>query len=124
MILFAELEQTVADCLVQLNLNEFLVELAQVPDILTRLSYPESEDVTIFAPSNEAIIDLDDITRALLFSEETRAMTVGGHLGNGRIREKNFFNGRIVDTLAEDVSVHIGQAKNKTTKFNVKVVII
>ena len=113
---FAVLEESVLDCLVKLNLNEFLAELVQVEDLLTRLSDPESKDVTIFAPSDDAIINLDDILRARLFSDETRATTVGGHVVDGLILEKHLFHSGIVNTLANNISLHVGQVRNGTTK--------
>ena len=104
------------DCLNQLALNEFLTETNQLPDIVERFESLETDPITVFALSNEAFAGLDDITRALLFSNIARETTISAHIGEGRVPENRLFNGQLIQTLASNVSLHIGKTGSRTVK--------
>ena len=75
------LRDSVLDCLVDLGLTSVLLELGNVPEILTKLgsSGDDSTDqpsYTFFAPSNEAFDALSDLNRP---SSQT---ILGGHIVN------------------------------------------
>ncbi len=104
------------DCLNELALNEFLTETNQLPDIVERFESLETDPITVFALSNEAFAGLDDITRALLFSNIARETTIAAHIGEGRVPENRLFNGQLIQTLASNVSLHIGKTGSRTVK--------
>ena len=106
------------DCLGELNLGEFLSQILQVPNIQGRLGSADSDEVTVFAPSNEALVNLDDITRGLLFGDATRETSVSAHIGDGSFTAKKLSHGSFVKTLAPNVTVHIGRTRNGTVKVN------
>ena len=103
------------DCLEELALNEFLTETIELPDIVERFE-SETDPITVFAISNEAFAGLDDITRALLFSNIARETTISAHIGEGSIPKNRLFNGQLIQTLASNVSLHIGKTGNRTVK--------
>ncbi len=103
------------DCLNELALNEFLTETNELPDIVERFE-SETDPITVFALSNEAFAGLNDITRALLFNIITRETIISAHIGEGSIPENKLFNGQLIQTLASNVSLHIGKTRNSTVK--------
>ena len=109
------------DCLGELNLGEFLAQIAQVPNIQDRLGSSDSDEVTVFAPSNEALVNLDDITRELLFGDATRETSVSAHIGDGSFTAKKCSHGSFIDTLAPNVTVHTGRTTNGTVKVKTKI---
>ncbi len=108
------LRENVFDCLTELGLNDFLDEANQLPDIMER--FESSDPITVFALSNEVFAGLDDITRTLLFSEIARETTISAHIGEGRVPENKLFNGQLIETLASNVSLHIGRTGDKTVE--------
>ena len=115
--MFVVLRNSVLDCLGELNLGEFLSQILQVPNIQGRLGSADSDEVTVFAPSNEALVNLDDITRGLLFGDATRETSVSAHIGDGSFTTKRLSHGCFIDTLASNVTVHIGKIRmNETVK--------
>ncbi|XP_064405588.1 periostin-like [Halichondria panicea] len=109
------LRENVMDCLNELALNEFLTETNELPDIVERFE-SETDPITVFALSNEAFEGLNDITRALLFNIITRETIISAHIGEGSIPENKLFNGQLIQTLASNVSLHIGKTRNSTVK--------
>ncbi len=98
----------------ELGLNDFLDEANQLPDIVER--FESSDPITVFALSNEVFAGLDDITRGLLFSEIARETTISAHIGEGSVPENKLFNGQLIQTLASNVSLHIGRTGIKTVE--------
>ncbi len=100
------LRENVFDCLTELGLNDFLDEANQLPDIMER--FESSDRITVFALSDEVFAGLDDITRGQLL--------ISAHIGEGSFPENKLFNGRMIETLASNVSLHIGRTGNKTVE--------
>ncbi len=113
------MRDTVFDCLEELDVSSFLSQVVQVTGLEDRLRSSVDEDnppTTVFAISDEAFANLDDITRALLFSDIARESTISAHIGEGQVPEKKLFRGQLINTLASNVTLHIGKTGNRTVK--------
>lgn len=107
------------ECLEELELSELQVVASQVPGLVERLSTEDGGPFTLFAPSNEAFSGLDLLARTLLFSEINRELILSAHIGDGNIPKNRLRGGQVINTLAVNVSVHIGQTQNGTNKVHI-----
>ncbi len=97
-------------------MSDFLSEVVQVPEVEDRLRSTDNGPTTVFAISDEAFSNLDDIARSLLFSDIARELTISAHIGEGQFVEKKLYRGRLINTLASNVTLHIGRTGNRTVE--------
>ena len=95
---------TVLDCLNELNLTELVTQLGRTE--LEAILSSSDRDLTIFAPSNDAISDLD-LAGIELLSDDNVNTTFAAHIVGRQVSGKRLFHGDIISPLAEDRRLHV-----------------
>lgn len=93
------LRESVADCLLELDLELFTVQLLlESPELTEELGNAESsESYTVFSLTND-----------LLEGVEAPASLLG-HVADGLLSGRYFRNGKVLSTPADEVLLHIGR---------------
>lgn len=94
--------ESVTECLLELNLDEFTLQLLQeASDIADQLGNPDSDgSFTVFGVADG---DTDESVSTL------------GHIVNKTVQGKRLRHGTVLQTLAENVSLHSGRSSEVGT---------
>ena len=100
------LMDSVADCLLELDLQSFTVELlSEAPEVVDELGSGDTNNsYTVFGLSDEEL--------------ESRDLPVGllGHVLNRTVESKHLTDGRVLQTLVPEVFLHIRKSSSLSSK--------
>ena len=105
------LRESVADCLLELNLELFTVQLlTESPEFTEELGNAESsESYTIFALTDASLEGVEAPDSLL------------GHVADGFVRGRYCTNGKVLSTPVDDVYLHIGKVSSSDSNDDEKV---
>ena len=116
------LNDTVQDCLEELNLTMFMDELERT-DLEPILSSPDVE-LTVFAPSDAAFNNLTNFMRLELLSDDTVNTTLAAHIAGSPYSGGCLSYVARIKPLAEDRRLHITRISEVYTYILYKLYII